>query len=46
MTQVAVIEDDLPTSNQLAGWIKAARPDVATGPAGATPMALSCGLKA
>jgi DNA-binding response OmpR family regulator len=29
MTQVAVIEDDLPTSNQLAGWIKAARPDVA-----------------
>ncbi len=29
MTKVAVIEDDLPTSNQLAGWIKAARPDVA-----------------
>jgi hypothetical protein len=28
MTKVAVIEDDLPTSNQLAGWIKAARPDV------------------
>ncbi|MBI2772489.1 MAG: response regulator transcription factor [Burkholderiales bacterium] len=29
MTKVAVIEDDLPTSNQLAGWIRAARPDVA-----------------
>ncbi|HSI55551.1 MAG TPA: response regulator, partial [Ramlibacter sp.] len=28
MTLVAVIEDDLPTSNQLAGWIRAARPDV------------------
>lgn len=28
MTKVAVIEDDLPTSNQLAGWIRAARPDV------------------
>lgn len=28
MTRVAVIEDDLPTSNQLAGWIRAARPDV------------------
>ncbi|RYF43497.1 MAG: response regulator transcription factor [Comamonadaceae bacterium] len=28
MTKVAVIEDDLPTSNQLAGWIKAARPEV------------------
>ena len=28
MTRVAVIEDDLPTSNQRAGWIKAARPDV------------------
>ncbi|MGE3349087.1 MAG: response regulator transcription factor, partial [Ramlibacter sp.] len=27
MTTVAVIEDDLPTSNQLAGWIRAARPD-------------------
>ena len=27
MTKVAVIEDDLPTSNQLAGWIKSARPD-------------------
>lgn len=25
MTKVAVIEDDLPTSNQLAGWIRAAR---------------------
>ncbi len=29
MTKVAVIEDDLPTSNQLAGWIRAARPDAA-----------------
>jgi len=28
MTRVAVIEDDLPTSNQLAGWIRSARPDV------------------
>jgi DNA-binding response OmpR family regulator len=28
MTRVAVIEDDLPTSNQLAGWIRAARPDL------------------
>src|SRR5687767_12288921 len=28
MPRVAVIEDDLPTSNQLAGWIRAARPDV------------------
>ena len=28
MTKVAVIEDDLPTSNQLAGWIKAARPGI------------------
>jgi two-component system, OmpR family, response regulator ChvI len=28
MTRVAVIEDDLPTSNQLAGWIRAARPQV------------------
>jgi len=27
MTRVAVIEDDAPTSNQLAGWIRAARPD-------------------
>ena len=27
MTKVAVIEDDLPTSNQLAGWIKSARPE-------------------
>jgi len=27
MTRVAVIEDDLPTSNQLAGWIRAVRPD-------------------
>ena len=26
MTRVAVIEDDLPTSNQLAGWIRAAQP--------------------
>ena len=25
---VAVIEDDLPTSNQLAGWIKAAQPGI------------------
>lgn len=25
MTRVAVIEDDVPTSNQLAGWIRAAR---------------------
>ena len=25
--RVAVIEDDLPTSNQLAGWIRAARPE-------------------
>ena len=29
MTKIAVIEDDLPTSNQLAGWIRAARPEVA-----------------
>jgi DNA-binding response OmpR family regulator len=29
MTRVAVIEDDLPTSRQLAGWIRSARPDVA-----------------
>jgi two-component system response regulator ChvI len=28
MPRVALIEDDLPTSNQLAGWIRAARPDV------------------
>lgn len=28
MPRVAVIEDDLPTSNQLAGWIRAARPEV------------------
>jgi two-component system response regulator ChvI len=28
MTRVAVIEDDLPTSNQLAGWIRAARPEL------------------
>lgn len=28
MTKVAVIEDDLPTSNQLAGWIKSARPGI------------------
>lgn len=28
MTKVAVIEDDLPTSNQLAGWIRAAHPEV------------------
>src|SRR4051812_33529158 len=27
MSRVAVIEDDEPTSNQLAGWIRAARPD-------------------
>ena len=26
MNKVAVIEDDLPTSNQLVGWIQAARP--------------------
>jgi two-component system, OmpR family, response regulator ChvI len=29
MTRVAVIEDDKPTSNQLAGWIRAASPEVA-----------------
>lgn len=29
MPTVAVIEDDLPTSNQLAGWIQAARPGIA-----------------
>jgi two-component system response regulator ChvI len=28
MTKVAVIEDDKPTSNQLAGWIRAARPGI------------------
>jgi two-component system, OmpR family, response regulator ChvI len=28
LTLVAVIEDDLPTSNQLAGWIRAARPGI------------------
>lgn len=28
MSRVAVIEDDLPTSNQLAGWIRAARPEL------------------
>lgn len=28
MTRVAVIEDDLPTSNQLRGWIEAARPGI------------------
>ncbi|KRB89999.1 response regulator transcription factor [Duganella sp. Root198D2] len=28
MTRVAIIEDDLPTSNQLAGWIAAARPGI------------------
>lgn len=28
MNKVAVIEDDVPTSNQLAGWIKAAKPDI------------------
>ena len=28
MTRVAVIEDDQPTSNQLAGWIRAARPGI------------------
>src|SRR5690349_12392701 len=27
MNKVAVIEDDVPTSNQLAGWIKLAKPD-------------------
>jgi DNA-binding response OmpR family regulator len=29
MVRVAVIEDDLPTSNQLAAWISAARPGIA-----------------
>src|SRR5688500_4729515 len=28
MTKVAVIEDDRPTSNQLAGWIRTARPGI------------------
>jgi len=28
MTKVAVIEDDAPTSNQLAGWIRAASPGI------------------
>ncbi len=28
VTRVAVIEDDAPTSNQLAGWIRAARPGI------------------
>lgn len=28
MTKVAVIEDDVPTSNQLVGWIKATKPDI------------------
>ena len=28
MTQVAVIEDDVPTSQQLCGWIKSARPGI------------------
>jgi DNA-binding response OmpR family regulator len=28
MTTVAVIEDDVPTSNQLRGWIEAARPGI------------------
>ncbi|HEU6454727.1 MAG TPA: response regulator [Roseateles sp.] len=28
MTKIAVIEDDQPTSNQLAGWIRAARPEL------------------
>ncbi|MBS0444989.1 MAG: response regulator transcription factor [Proteobacteria bacterium] len=29
MTRVAVIEDDLPTSNQLKAWIESARPGIA-----------------
>ena len=29
MTRVAVIEDDVPTSNQLKGWIEAAKPGIA-----------------
>jgi len=28
MPTVAVIEDDVPTSNQLKGWIEAARPGI------------------
>ena len=28
MPQIAIIEDDLPTSNQLAGWIRAAKPEI------------------
>ena len=28
MTRIAVIEDDVPTSNQLRGWIAAARPGI------------------
>jgi DNA-binding response OmpR family regulator len=28
MPRVAVVEDDLPTSNQLAGWIRSARPGI------------------
>ena len=28
MTKVALIEDDAPTSNQLASWIRAADPDI------------------
>jgi two-component system response regulator ChvI len=28
MTRVAVIEDDTPTSNQLAGWIRSAKPGI------------------
>lgn len=28
MTRVAVIEDDIPTNNQLVGWIKAVKPDI------------------
>ncbi len=28
MEKIAVIEDDRPTSNQLAGWIRAARPEL------------------
>ena len=28
MNKIAIIEDDTPTSNQLAGWIKAAKPGI------------------
>src|SRR4051812_39971491 len=28
MPRIAVIEDDLPTSNQLSGWIRSARPGI------------------